>query len=61
MVECERMQLVIQSCPPALLEWQRLKINLHESNQTEIFVMDALDVVETLILLKTVLQEPMLI
>ena len=35
------------------------KINLHESNPTEIFEMDVLDVVETLILLKTVLQEPM--
>ena len=36
------------------------KINLHQANQTEIFAMDVLDVVETLILLKTVLQEPML-
>ena len=52
MVECER-RVDIQSCPPALLE--------HESNQTEIFAMDVLDVVETLILLKTVLQEPMLV
>ena len=36
------------------------KINLYQANQTEIFAMDVLDVVETLILLKTVLQEPML-
>ena len=35
------------------------KINLDQANQTEIFAMDVLDVVETLILIKTVLQEPM--
>lgn len=62
-------QVEIQSCPPALLKWQRLKLPaplrqnqsiIYQENPTEIRKMAVLDVVETLILLKTVLQEPIL-